>query len=126
VVGLSGLLWWRQDHDPDPFLQAPKKVHAMKIAVVTGAAQGLGLVTARIFATAGYRVVLTDLQDITAEAAALRAALQAAGRKVEEAERGEQAGTQPVTRVPSVRRSSRRCGMDRGGLGGRSTSGFRV
>ena len=43
----------------------------MKIAVVTGAAQGLGLVTARIFATAGYRVVLTDLQDITAEAAAI-------------------------------------------------------
>jgi len=43
----------------------------MKIAVVTGAAQGLGLVTARMFATAGYRVVLTDLQDVTAEAAAI-------------------------------------------------------
>ena len=43
----------------------------MKIAVVTGAAQGLGLVTARRLATSGYRVVLTDLQDVSAEAAAI-------------------------------------------------------
>ena len=43
----------------------------MKTAVVTGAAQGLGLVTARRLATAGFRVVLTDVQDVTAQAETL-------------------------------------------------------
>lgn len=43
----------------------------MKMAVVTGAAQGLGLVTARRLAAAGFRVVLTDLQDVEAAAAAI-------------------------------------------------------
>jgi NAD(P)-dependent dehydrogenase (short-subunit alcohol dehydrogenase family) len=38
----------------------------MQTAVVTGAAQGLGLVTARLFAEAGYRVVLTDVQPLDA------------------------------------------------------------
>lgn len=41
----------------------------MQTAVITGAAQGLGLVTARAFAEAGYRVVLTDLQPLDAIAA---------------------------------------------------------
>jgi NAD(P)-dependent dehydrogenase (short-subunit alcohol dehydrogenase family) len=36
----------------------------MQCAVITGAAQGLGLVTARLFAEAGYRVVLTDVQPL--------------------------------------------------------------
>lgn len=36
----------------------------MECAVITGAAQGLGLVTARLFAEAGYRVVLTDVQPL--------------------------------------------------------------
>ena len=36
----------------------------MKTAVITGAAQGLGLVTARLFGTAGYHVVLTDIQPL--------------------------------------------------------------
>ena len=36
----------------------------MRTAVITGAAQGLGLVTARRFAEAGYRVVLTDIQPL--------------------------------------------------------------
>ena len=35
-----------------------------KTAVVTGAAQGLGLVTARRLAEAGYRVVLLDIQPL--------------------------------------------------------------
>lgn len=38
----------------------------MQTAVITGAAQGLGLVTARLFAEAGYRVVLTDVQPLDA------------------------------------------------------------
>lgn len=36
----------------------------MQTAVITGAAQGLGLVTARLFAANGYRVVLTDVQPL--------------------------------------------------------------
>lgn len=36
----------------------------MQTAVITGAAQGLGLVTARLFAASGYRVVLTDVQPL--------------------------------------------------------------
>lgn len=36
----------------------------MQIAVITGAAQGLGLVAARLFAKAGYHVVLTDVQPL--------------------------------------------------------------
>ncbi|MBX9644067.1 MAG: SDR family oxidoreductase [Novosphingobium sp.] len=38
----------------------------MQVAVITGAAQGLGLVTARLFAGAGYHVVLTDVQPLDA------------------------------------------------------------
>jgi NAD(P)-dependent dehydrogenase (short-subunit alcohol dehydrogenase family) len=38
----------------------------MQTAVVTGAAQGLGLVTARILGEAGYHVVLTDIQPLAA------------------------------------------------------------
>lgn len=38
----------------------------MQCAVVTGAAQGLGLVTARLFVDAGYHVVLTDVQPLDA------------------------------------------------------------
>jgi NAD(P)-dependent dehydrogenase (short-subunit alcohol dehydrogenase family) len=36
----------------------------MKTAVVTGAAQGLGLATARLFANEGYHIVLTDVQPL--------------------------------------------------------------
>jgi NAD(P)-dependent dehydrogenase (short-subunit alcohol dehydrogenase family) len=45
----------------------------LKVAVVTGAAQGLGLVTAALLARQGFQVVLTDLQDLDAQVARLRA-----------------------------------------------------
>ena len=45
----------------------------MKTAVITGAAQGLGLVTARRFATSGYHVVLTDIQTLDGALAGLAA-----------------------------------------------------
>lgn len=45
-----------------------------RIAVITGAAQGLGRETARVLAAAGYRLVLIDLQSPDALLAELRAA----------------------------------------------------
>ena len=45
----------------------------MKTAVITGAAQGLGLVTARLFANSGYYVVLTDIQPLDSALAGLAA-----------------------------------------------------
>lgn len=45
-----------------------------RAAIVTGAANGIGLATARAFAAAGAAVLLVDLADAEAEAAALRAA----------------------------------------------------
>jgi NAD(P)-dependent dehydrogenase (short-subunit alcohol dehydrogenase family) len=45
----------------------------MKTAVVTGAAQGVGRVTAELLARRGYRVVLTDLQPLDAQVARLTA-----------------------------------------------------
>ena len=45
----------------------------MKTAVITGAAQGLGLVTARLFANSSYHVVLTDIQPLDSALAGLAA-----------------------------------------------------
>jgi len=45
----------------------------MKTVVVTGAAQGVGLVTASHFARLGYRVILTDIQALETQLATLRA-----------------------------------------------------
>jgi NAD(P)-dependent dehydrogenase (short-subunit alcohol dehydrogenase family) len=45
----------------------------MKIAIVTGAAQGIGRRTAEVLAEAGYGLLLMDLQPCTATAAAVRA-----------------------------------------------------
>ena len=45
----------------------------MKTAVITGAAQGLGLVTARLFGNAGFHVVLTDIQPLGSALAELAA-----------------------------------------------------
>src|SRR5271156_3384658 len=52
----------------------------MKIAVVTGAAQGFGRRTAEVLAEAGYGLLLMDMQPCTATIAAVRAA----GAEVEE------------------------------------------
>ena len=46
----------------------------MNIAVVTGAAQGVGLATATLLAKSGYEVVLTDVQALDAAVARLVAA----------------------------------------------------
>lgn len=46
----------------------------MKRAVITGAAQGVGLATARLFGSAGYHVVLTDIQPLGSAKAELAAA----------------------------------------------------
>ena len=35
-----------------------------KVAVVTGAAQGVGFETSQLFATLGYHVVMTDVQPL--------------------------------------------------------------
>ena len=45
----------------------------MKTAVVTGAAQGVGLTTARLLAQKGHHVVMTDVQSLDAQAAKLAA-----------------------------------------------------
>lgn len=50
----------------------------MKIAVVTGAAQGLGLATTRLLAKSGYDVVMTDVQPLDA----LSEQLQSEGLRV--------------------------------------------
>jgi NAD(P)-dependent dehydrogenase (short-subunit alcohol dehydrogenase family) len=44
-----------------------------KLAIITGAAQGIGRRTAEIFAAAGYSLALLDLQSCTATLAAVRA-----------------------------------------------------
>jgi NAD(P)-dependent dehydrogenase (short-subunit alcohol dehydrogenase family) len=46
----------------------------MKTAVVTGAAQGVGLATASHLARLGYRVMLTDIQALESQLAQLRSA----------------------------------------------------
>ena len=45
----------------------------MKVALVTGAAQGVGFATAKLFAETGHHVVMTDLQNIEAQANSLMA-----------------------------------------------------
>lgn len=45
----------------------------MKVAVVTGAAQGVGLSTSSLLARAGYHVVMTDVQRLDDQLAQLRA-----------------------------------------------------
>jgi NAD(P)-dependent dehydrogenase (short-subunit alcohol dehydrogenase family) len=36
----------------------------MRVVLVTGAAQGVGFVTAKLFAETGYHVVMTDVQPL--------------------------------------------------------------
>jgi NAD(P)-dependent dehydrogenase (short-subunit alcohol dehydrogenase family) len=45
----------------------------VKTALITGAAQGLGLAVATLLAQQNYRVILTDLQPLDSQVAALRA-----------------------------------------------------
>ena len=48
-----------------------------KVAIITGAASGMGAATAKIFASEGAKVMLTDL--LTAEGEAVAEAIRAAG-----------------------------------------------
>jgi NAD(P)-dependent dehydrogenase (short-subunit alcohol dehydrogenase family) len=48
----------------------------MKTVLVTGAAQGLGLATAKLLAKQGYRAILVDLQPLEAQVATMRSAGQ--------------------------------------------------
>ena len=50
-----------------------------KVALITGAAQGLGLADAKVLAREGATVVMTDIQDVAGEAAA--AAIRESGGK---------------------------------------------
>jgi NAD(P)-dependent dehydrogenase (short-subunit alcohol dehydrogenase family) len=77
----------------------------MKTALITGAAQGLGFVTAALMARLGFRVILADLQDL--ETAAKR--LRAQGATVEVA-RGD------VTSEDYVRELAQRIERDHGVL----------
>jgi len=55
-------------------LQIPKtEVRMQKVALITGAAQGLGLVTASLLARRGYHLVLADVQDLQPALASLQA-----------------------------------------------------
>lgn len=45
----------------------------MRVVLVTGAAQGVGFATARLFAETGYHVVMTDLQPLDAQIETLSA-----------------------------------------------------
>ena len=51
-----------------------------RVAVVTGAAQGVGLVTASTLAERGYRTILTDIQNLDGVVAKLNARGWKAGR----------------------------------------------
>lgn len=48
-----------------------KKAIEMKTAIVTGAAQGVGLATARLLGQKGHHVVMTDVQTLDSQAASL-------------------------------------------------------
>jgi NAD(P)-dependent dehydrogenase (short-subunit alcohol dehydrogenase family) len=49
-------------------------LRSMKIAIITGAAQGIGRKTAEVFAAAGYGLLLMDMQPCTATLDAMRGA----------------------------------------------------
>jgi NAD(P)-dependent dehydrogenase (short-subunit alcohol dehydrogenase family) len=77
----------------------------VKLALVTGAAQGLGLVTASLFARQGLRILLSDVQDLAKASGQLRAE----GAEVEVAQ-GD------VSSEAFVREVAARIGRDYGAL----------
>jgi NAD(P)-dependent dehydrogenase (short-subunit alcohol dehydrogenase family) len=77
----------------------------VKLALVTGAAQGLGLVTASLFARQGLRILLSDVQDLAKASSQLREA----GAEVEVAQ-GD------VSSEAFVREVAARIGRDYGAL----------
>jgi NAD(P)-dependent dehydrogenase (short-subunit alcohol dehydrogenase family) len=68
----------------------PHELHG-KVAIITGGASGIGLGTARVFADAGCRIVIADIQEDRGRSAAASIGRDAAFRRTDVSKRDEMA-----------------------------------